>query len=112
MAMLILIAVGVAAFAIVRPDVDPQPTRQQLDEPAVEACEVFEPVAARVRSGELQGQPLYRALQDVFNRGRLSQTEGFARQVSELNTAGIQGDDKALRQGVLSLQLLCQQRRG
>ena len=99
-------------MTVVRPGADPQPTRQDLDEAAVEACEVFEPAAARVRSGDLQGEPLYRVLQDVFDRGRLSQTPGFAEQVTALNTAAINLDDETVRAGVLRLQLTCQQRRG
>jgi hypothetical protein len=104
--------VGTVALTLARPGADPQPTRQQLDQAAVEACELFEPAAAQVRSGELQGKPLFRLLQDVFNQGRVSETEGFADQVTALNTAAINGDDQTVRQRVLALQLTCQQRRG
>lgn len=90
----------------------PQPTRQQLDDAAVEACERFEPIAASVRSGELSGPPLYRQLQDVFDEARYSATAGFAERVTDLNSAAINGDEQAVRQGVLALQLTCQQRRG
>jgi hypothetical protein len=69
-------------------------------------------VAAQVRSGALAGEELFRALQDVFNDARLSQTEGFSQRVADLNSAAINGDEQALRQGVLALQLTCQQRRG
>jgi hypothetical protein len=111
-ALLALVAVGVVVLVVVRPGVDPQPTRQQLDEPAVAACEVFEPAAAQVRAGELEGEPLFRVLQDTFNQARLSDTPGFAQQVAELNSAAINDDQQTLRQGVLALQLRCQQRRG
>lgn len=107
-----LFGVAVALFAVLRPGVDPQPTRQQLDEAAVAACERFAPVAAQVRSGNLAGPPLYRALQDVFNDARTSSTPGFAQQVANLNSAAINGDQKAVKQGVIALQLTCQQRRG
>lgn len=110
--LLLLVGVGAVALTVVRPGAEPQPTRQQLDEPAVAACEVFEPAAAGVRSGELQGEPLFRVLQDVFNQARLSETEGFAQQVAQLNNAAINGRTQDLEQGVLQLQLTCQQRRG
>ena len=114
LAAVALVAVAVTLLAVVRPgdEGEAQPTRQQLDEPAEAACERFEPVAAQVRSGELTGARLYRALQDVYNAGRRSGTEGFAKRVAELNSAAINGDEQAVRQGVLSLQLVCQQRRG
>lgn len=99
-------------LAVVRPGAEPQPTRQQLDEPAVAACERFEPVAAQVRAGELSGPPLYRVLQDVFDDARTSSTPGFAQRVADLNSAAINGDEQTVRQGVLALQLTCQQRRG
>ena len=111
-ALLALVAVGVVVLAVVRPGADPQPTRQELDDAAIAACERFEPAAAQVRSGELQGPPLFRVLQDTFNDARRSQTDGFFQQVTELNTAAINDDQQALRQGVLALQLTCQQRRG
>ena len=110
--LLLLVAVAAVALTVVRPGADPQPTRQQLDEAAVEACEVFEPAAAQVRSGELQGEPLYRVLQDVYDQGRVSETPGFAEQVTALNTAAINLDEQTVRAGVLKLQLTCQQRRG
>ena len=114
LAAVALVAVAVTLLAVVRPgdEGEAQPTRQQLDEPAEAACERFEPVAAQVRSGELTGGPLYRALQDVYNVGRSSGTDGFAQRVADLNSAAINRDEQALRQGVLSLQLVCQQRRG
>lgn len=100
------------ALTIARPGADPQPTRQQLDEAAVAACEVFEPAAAGVSSGELAGEPLFRVLQDTFNQAQSSETPGFVEQVATLNSAAINGDDQSVRQGVLALQLTCQQRRG
>jgi hypothetical protein len=111
-ALLALVAAGAIVLAVVRPGAEPQPTRQELDEAAVAACEVFEPAAAGVISGELQGEPLFRVLQDTFNQARLSETEGFADRVFRLNSAAINGDSQAVRQGVLALQLTCQQRRG
>lgn len=110
--LLALVAVGVVVFAVVRPGGDAQPTRQELDEAAVTACERFEPAAAEVRSGALQAEPLFRLLQDVFNDARRSETEGFSERVGKLNSAAINGDEQAVRQGVLALQLTCQQRRG
>jgi hypothetical protein len=110
--LLALVAVGAVVLALVRPGGDAPPTRQQLDEAAVAACERFEPAAAQVRSGALQGEPLFRLLQDVFNDARLSGTEGFSERVGELNSAAINDDEQGLRQGVLALQLTCQQRRG
>ena len=101
-----------AVLAVVRPGGEPQPTGQELDEDALAACEVFEPAAAGVRSGDLQGRELFRVLQDTFNDARTSQTEGFAQLVAELNSAAINGDEQGLRQGVIALQLTCQQRRG
>jgi len=112
LAALALVAVAVTVLAVVRPGGEAQPTRQQLDEAAESACEQFEPVAAQVRSGELTGPPLYRALQDVFNDARLSATPGFSQRVADLNTAAIKGDEQKVRQDVLALQLVCQQRRG
>lgn len=112
MALLALVAAGAVVLTVVRPGAEPQPTRQELDDAAVAACEVFEPAAAGVRSGELEGEPLFRVLQDTFNEARLSETEGFADQVFRLNSAAINGDEQTLRQGVLALQLTCQQRRG
>lgn len=103
---------GAVVLTVVRPGAEPQPTRQQLDEAAVEACEVFEPAAAGVRDGTLEGRPLYRALQDTYDQAQRSRTEGFAQQVAELNSAAINADEQTLRQGVLALQLTCQQRRG
>jgi len=110
--VLLLLAVGAVGLAVARPDAARVPTRQQLDEAAVAACERFEPAAGPVRSGELAGEPLFRVLQDVYNDARTSETEGFAERVAELNTAAINGDTDALRSGVLALQLTCQQRRG
>lgn len=107
-----LFGVVVTLFAVLRPGVDPQPTRQQLDEAAVAACERFEPVAAQVRSGNLAGPPLYRVLQDVFDDARKSGTPRFAQQVANLNSAAINGDEQAVQQRVIALQLTCQQRRG
>lgn len=112
MLVLVLVAGAAVVLAVVRPGADPQPTRQELDEAAVAACEVFEPAAEQVRAGELEGRPLYRVLQDTYNRAQRSQTPGFFEQVTELNNAAINGDDQTLRQGVLALQLTCQQRRG
>jgi len=106
------VAVGVVVFAVVRPGGDAQPTRQDLDEPAVAACETFEPAAAQIRSGELVGEPLFRVLQDSYNDAINSRTVGFAEKVADLNTAAINNDEQQLRQGVLALQLTCQQRRG
>ena len=65
-----------------------------------------------LRRGQLTGPRLFRALQDTFNDARLSKTPGFAQQVALLNSAAINGDEQTLRQGVLKLQLTCQQRRG
>ena len=65
-----------------------------------------------MRNGELSGPPLYRALQDVFDDARSSGTPGFSQRVADLNTAAIQGDEQKVRQDVLALQLVCQQRRG
>jgi hypothetical protein len=110
--LLLLVAGGAVALAVSRPGAEPVPTRQVLDEPAVAACERFEPVAGPVRSGELVGEPLFRVLQDVYNDALPSTTEGFSQRVAELNSAAINGDEQALRQGVLALQLVCQQRRG
>ena len=110
--VLLLVAIGAVALVLARPDADPQPTRQQLDAAAVEACEVFEPAAAGVRDGSLQGEPLFRVLQDTFNQAQLSQTPGFVERVTALNTAAINGDEQTVRQGVLALQLTCPQRRG
>jgi hypothetical protein len=110
--LLVLLAGGAVALAVARPGADPVPTRQQLDEAAVAACERFEPVAGPVRSGELQGEQLFRVLQDVYNDALTSETEGFTERVGALNSAAINGDTEALRSGVLALQLTCQQRRG
>lgn len=106
----LLALVGVAAVALTlnRTGAEPQAGRQ-LDEAAVAACEVFEPEAEQVLSGELQGRPLYRALQDVYNQAQRSQTEGFPQQVAELNSAAINGDDAGLRERAGALQRTCQQ---
>ncbi len=45
-----------------------------------------------MRNGRLTGPPLFRLLQDVFNEGSTSQTEGFALQVQELYTTAINAD--------------------
>lgn len=111
-ALLAVVAVGAVVLAVDRSGAGPQPTRQQLDEAAVAACERFEPAAADIRSGELEGEPLYRVLQDVYNDAQDSRTEGFTGKVFTLNSAAINGDEQTLRQGVLELQLTCQQRRG
>lgn len=112
LALLALVGIGAVALAVTRTGADPQPSRQELDEDAIAACEVFEPAADGVRSGELQGRELFRVLQDTFNDARTSQTEGFAQLVAELNSAAINGNEQELRQGVIALQLTCQQRRG
>jgi hypothetical protein len=110
--LLLVLGAGAVALAVARPGAEPVPTRQQLDDAAVAACERFEPVAGPVRSGELQGEPLFRVLQDVYNDALSSQTDGFAQRVADLNSAAINGDVQAVRSGVLALQLTCQQRRG
>lgn len=111
MAALLLVAV-LAVGVTVLGGSDGPPPEVELDEAAVRACELFEPVAAGVRSGELTGQPLFRALQDVFNEARVSESQAFASQVGQLNSAAINNNEQMLRQGVIELQLTCQTRRG
>lgn len=111
--LLLLVAAGTLAVALTRPDAEtPLPSRQELDERAVQACETFEPQAGAVRDGTLVGQQLYGLLQDTYDDARLSETPGFAERVARLNSAAINGDTETLQRDVLGLQLACQQRRG
>lgn len=107
LALLALIGIGAGALALSRTGGGQQPSRQELDEAAEAACAVFEPTAAEIRAGTLQGRPLYRALQDVYNQAQRSTTEGFAQQVAELNSSAINGDAATLRDDVIALQLAC-----
>ena len=110
--LLLLVGVATVAVAATRPDAARQPARQQLDEPAVAACETFVPRAGEVRDGSLVGVPLYKVLQDTYDDGRLSKTPGFAERVARLNQVAINGDTETLQRDVVALQLACQQRRG
>lgn len=66
-----------------------------LDDRARAACEIYTPIVDDVRSGELSGPRLFRALQDVFNEARLSATEGFDDVSRLLLNAAIAGDVEA-----------------
>jgi hypothetical protein len=64
----------------------------ELDDAARSACATLTPIAGDVRSGELTGPRMFRALQDVFNEARQSETENFSFQVSVLLSAAINDD--------------------
>jgi hypothetical protein len=80
---------------------------EALDADAVTACERFAPVAAEVERGNLSGRPLYRALQDVYNVGRTSETDGFPERAQRLLTAAINNDDDALGEQLVAMRETC-----
>ena len=73
---------------------DPFEDIGDLDAQARAACEVYTPKAEDIRSDRLTGPPLYRALQDVYNQARGSQTESFAFLVQSALNAAIGGDQE------------------
>jgi hypothetical protein len=79
----------------------------QLDARARAACELYTPIADDVRSGELTGPPLFRALQDVYNEARLSQAESFEPLVRNLLSSTITGDDGRRDQLQAQLDEVC-----
>ena len=83
------------------------PEAPPLDDAAQRACAVFEPKAADIREGRLTGPPLFRALQDVFNEARLSETEGFSVAVQSLYSASIAGDQPVKQQRLDEIARAC-----
>jgi hypothetical protein len=67
----------------------------QLDARAEAACDLYTPIADDVRSGELSGPPLFRALQDVYNEARLSESQEFGTLVQDVLNASIVEDEQA-----------------
>lgn len=67
----------------------------ELDGRARASCALLLPIADDVRTGKLTGPPLFRALQDVFNAARETETEGFAVRVADLLNASIREDEMA-----------------
>lgn len=83
------------------------PATAPLDPPARAACELLGPVAGDVRTGRLEGPPLFRLLQDVFNEaGRSANTE--VRESAEAALSGAINDDRpALRAALTRMQVAC-----
>lgn len=65
----------------------------ELDGNARSACELYTPIAGDIRSEQLTGPRLFRALQDVYNVARRSETVQFEDSVRVLLNAAIAGDE-------------------
>lgn len=83
------------------------PPAQPLDEQAQAACTAFAPLGGQVRRGDLEGPPLYRALQDVYDLARTSGNEEVAHSAQRLLAAAINNDQQATASTVTELQEAC-----
>jgi hypothetical protein len=80
---------------------------ERLDDAAERACAELSPVVREIESGELTGPPLFRALQDVYNEARRSDTEGFADQVQDVYSAAIAENPDAVQERLTTLRGTC-----
>lgn len=78
-----------------------------LDARAEAACEVYTPVAPEIRSGSLTGPKQFRALQDVYNEARLSESENFGFLVQAVLNAAISGDEQVRNERMDRLDEVC-----
>jgi hypothetical protein len=78
-----------------------------LDARAEAACDLYTPIAEEVRSGELSGPPLFRALQDVYNEARLSESQEFGTLVQDVLNASITEDEQARDERLDRLDEVC-----
>lgn len=86
---------------------DPFARIGELDARAEAACDLYRPIAGDVRSGELTGPRLFRALQDVYNEARLSEAENFGFLVQAVLNAAITGDQQARDERLERLDEVC-----
>lgn len=78
-----------------------------LDDAAEQACAELAPVVDDVEQGRLEGPPLYRALQDVYDVARTSEADGFAEAAQRALTAAINQDEVALAERLRALRERC-----
>lgn len=83
------------------------PPAPALDADAQAACDTLAPIAGDVRTGELEGPELYRALQDVWDAAQRSPDAAVRNNAQALLTAAIQDDQKALSTSLTALQRAC-----
>lgn len=79
----------------------------ELDARAEAACGLYAPVAGDIRSGELTGPGQFRALQDVYNEARLSESENFGFLVQAVLNAAITGDEQMRDERLDRLDEVC-----
>jgi hypothetical protein len=104
--LLVLVSCGVPGAG--EPDEDD--LFAEIGEPdarATAACELYTPLAGDVRSGALTGPKQFRALQDVYNEARLSESENFAFLVQAVLNAAITGDEQVRNERMDRLDEVC-----
>lgn len=67
---------------------------ERLDAAAERACDELGPVVDDVEEGRLQGPPLYRALQDVYDEAASSRVDGFAEAAQRALASAINEDEE------------------
>lgn len=80
---------------------------EQLDPAAERACDRLQPVVDDVEGQRLQGPPLYRALQDVYDEARTSEVDGFAEQAQRALSAAVNADQPRVAEHLQQLRERC-----
>ena len=80
---------------------------ERLDPAAERACDRLQPVVDDVEKQRLQGPPLYRALQDVYDEARASDVDGFAEQAQRAVSAAVNADQARVAEHLQALRERC-----
>ena len=100
------VAAALLAVAIIGCS-SPPPPAPELDAAAQTACDAFAPIGGEIRTGELEGPQLYRALQDVWDYAQRSDNAEVRNAAQTLLTTAIQDDQQAMNAAVTALQQAC-----